>query len=89
MIKSLIVRNSIGEMSAENEQNEKLVKLGQRVKEIRTLKGLTLKDLSHSIGKDPQSIHRLEVGGVNPSYLYLTQLCEGLGINVWELLEGL
>lgn len=41
------------------------------------------------IGKDPQSIHRLEAGKINPSYVYLTEVCEGLGIEVSELLKGI
>ncbi len=70
-------------------QKEKLKVLGRRVKSSRNEKGLTLKELSHSIGKDPQSIHRLEVGEVNPSYLYLLELCKGLEIDISELLKDL
>ena len=60
--------------------------MGDRVKEVRTEKGLTLKELSFKIGKDPQSIHRLEVGGINPTYLYLLEVSEGLEIDITELL---
>ncbi|MFT3824863.1 MAG: helix-turn-helix transcriptional regulator [Chitinophagaceae bacterium] len=63
--------------------------LGLRVKALREAKELTLKSLAHAIGKDPQSIHRLEQGGVNPSYLYLLQICEGLEIDISELLKDL
>lgn len=70
-------------------QKQQLLALGERLKAIRNEKGMTLKDLAHEIGKDPQSIHRLEVGGVNPSYLYLCEVCVGLGIELKELVEGL
>lgn len=70
-------------------QKEKLKTLGKRVKDIRNKKELTLKELSHSIGKDPQSIHRLEVGEVNPSYIYLLDLCKGLEVDISDLLKGL
>ncbi len=50
-------------------------------------KGMTLKDLAHSIGKDPQSISRVELGLSNPTFIYLTEVCEGLGIEVSELLR--
>jgi putative transcriptional regulator len=67
----------------------KLERLGQHVKAVRLAKGMTLKGLSNSIGKDPQSIHRLEMGQVNPSYLYLMELSEGLGITMIELINDL
>lgn len=62
--------------------------LGKRVKQLREERGLSLKTLAHTIGKDPQSVHRLEQGGVNPGYLYLLDICEGLEIDIHELLEG-
>jgi transcriptional regulator with XRE-family HTH domain len=67
----------------------KLKALGQRVKALRLEKELSLKALAHAIGKDPQSVHRLEQGGVNPGYLYLLSICEGLEITITELLDGL
>jgi transcriptional regulator with XRE-family HTH domain len=70
-------------------QKEKLKKLGAKVKEVRNSKNLTLKDLSYKIGKDPQSIHRLEVGGINPTYLYLQEVCKGLEIELTDLISDL
>ena len=72
----------------DNSQKKLLYKLGLRVKECRNNKGLTLRELAYSIGKDPQSIHRLEVGGVNPSFIYLSEICKGLVLDLKELLEG-
>ena len=72
-----------------NLQREKLKVLGERVKALRNSKGLTLKQLSYAIGKDPQSIHRLEVGEVNPSYLYLLDICKGLDIELSELMTSI
>ena len=76
-------------MSISKTQKEKLKNLGKRVASFRKEKGFTLKELSYSIGKDPQSIHRLEMGDVNPSYLYLLELCKGLEIDISELLKDL
>lgn len=70
-------------------QQQQLKTLGERVKALRKERSLTLKDLAHAIGKDPQSIHRLEMGGINPSYLYLLDICVGLDISITELLTGL
>jgi putative transcriptional regulator len=68
-------------------QKQKLKTLGKRIKSLREERGLTLKELAYSIGKDPQSIHRLEMGDVNPSYLYLIDVCVGLEISVSDLLD--
>ncbi len=73
-----------------NKQQEKLLKkLGLRVKSIRTEKGLTLEQVAFKIGKDRQSIHKLEKGNFNPSYLYLIEVCRGLDINIDELLKDI
>jgi len=73
-------------MAMTEKQQEILKELGQRIKDIRAEKGLTLKEVAHRIDKDPQSIHRLEMGGVNPSYLYLLDICKGLEIDIKDLL---
>jgi transcriptional regulator with XRE-family HTH domain len=70
-------------------QQKKLKALGQRVRALRKGKNLTLKQLGHASDKDYQSIQRLEQGDTNPSYLYLLQICEGLEIEITELLKGL
>ena len=70
-------------------QKSQLKALGLRVKSIRKEKNLTLQELAYSIGKDHQSIHRLEVGGINPTYLYLLDICKGLDINIDVLLKDL
>lgn len=73
-----------------NKQQEKqLKKLAARIKEVRESKGLTLQEVAHAIGKDRQSIHRLEKGEFNPSYIYLSEVCKGLGIELSELVQGL
>lgn len=76
-------------MPYDKAQQKKLNSLGKRVQEIRSEKGLTLKELAHAIGKDPQSINRLEMGKINPSYLYLQEVCVGLDIDITELLADL
>lgn len=64
-----------------------LVKLGVHIKQIRLSKGLTQKELAHSLNKDQQSIQRLESGNVNPSYIYLLSIAKGLDISVSQLIE--
>lgn len=74
-------------MAISKAQKNKLNTLGSRLKEIRNLKGLTLKELGYKIDKDPQSISRVELGDINPTYLYLVEVCEGLEIELKELFD--
>lgn len=55
---------------------------------IREEKNLTRKEVAHTIDKEPQSIYRLETGGVNPSLLYLLDICRGLDVDITELLNN-
>ncbi|MDB5287339.1 MAG: hypothetical protein JWR05_2288 [Mucilaginibacter sp.] len=64
-------------------EKEVLLKnLGDRIREIREGKGITQKQLAHSIGKDQQSIQRLEAGKINPSIFYLHEVAKGLDVNM-------
>lgn len=71
----------------EADQQDILRTLGARVKYLREERGLTLKEMGYRIDKDPQSISRLETGKINPSYLYLLDICKGLDIEIAELLS--
>lgn len=72
-------------MSINKIQQKNLEKLGLKLKNIRIGKGLTLKELGYIIDKDPQSISRVEMGKINPTYLYLIDVCKGLGIDISDL----
>jgi putative transcriptional regulator len=64
-------------------QKEVLLKnLGDRIREIREGKGITQKQLAHAIGKDQQSIQRLEAGKINPSIFYLYEVAKGLDVRI-------
>jgi putative transcriptional regulator len=60
--------------------------LGVRIRIIRKDKGITQVQLAHAIGKDQQSIQRLEKGNINPSYVYLQDIANGLNVSLLELL---
>jgi putative transcriptional regulator len=66
-----------------------LKKLGEHIREIRKEKGITQVQLAHSVGKDQQSIQRLEMGNMNPTYYYLHEIAAGLGTTVPDLLNFL
>jgi transcriptional regulator with XRE-family HTH domain len=72
----------------EIDKDIELINLGKRVKEIRLSKNLTQFDLAVRVNKDQQSIHRLDVGKINPSYIYLLEVCQGLDIPVTEILNN-
>lgn len=68
------------------EDKEELRRLGARIREIRQSKQLSQEAVGRAIGKDRQSIHKLEKGEFNPSYIYLMKLASGLGVSISELL---
>jgi putative transcriptional regulator len=69
------------------ELNDKLVKLGLRIKQLRLERSLSQTDLAFKIGKDQPSINRLEKGKINPSVLYLLEISIGLEIPLSQILE--
>jgi len=66
-----------------------LKRLGARIREIRMEKGITQKDLANSIGKDQQSIQRLEAGNMNPTIFYLREIAVGLRIDLKDIVGTL
>jgi transcriptional regulator with XRE-family HTH domain len=66
-----------------------LKKLGDRIRTIRNANGLSQGQLAIAIGKDQQSIQRLEAGKINPSLYYLQEIAIGLKTPVSNLVEGL
>ena len=67
------------------DKSEKLMALGERVRKIRVSKGLTQTELANIIGKDHPSINKLENGKVNPSYIFLSEVADGLGVDLKDL----
>ena len=70
-------------------KEELLKKIGEQIRVIRIGKGLTQKQLAHLIGKDQQSIQRLEAGNSNPSYIYLCENANGLNVSLLDILNSL
>ena len=66
------------------DKQDKLIQLGLKVKSIRVSKGFTQTELANIIGKDHPSINRLEKGKINPSYIFLLEVAEGLGVSIIE-----
>lgn len=69
------------------DKSEELIKLGNRIRELRKSRGLSQAKLGLLILKDQQSIHKVEAGEFNPSYLYLLEIAKGLEVTINELLD--
>ena len=69
-------------------EEEKILKqLGKRFRKARLEAGLTQAELAARIDKDQQSIQRFEKGRINPTYLYLLDVCKGLDLAISDLLK--
>jgi len=62
-------------------------KVGKRVVELRTKKGLNQSDLARSCGKDRQAIEKIENGKVNSTIYSLYTISKALGVDLYELLK--
>ncbi|MFH6963969.1 helix-turn-helix domain-containing protein [Flavobacterium plurextorum] len=69
------------------DKSEDLKRLGVRIRELRIARGLSQAKLGLLIFKDQQSIHKVEAGKFNPTYLYLLALSKGLEVSIKELLD--
>lgn len=64
------------------EKEQLLLRLGAKIKALRNEKKISQVQLAHLIGKDQQSIQRLEAGKINPSIYYLYEISLGLNISL-------
>ena len=69
------------------DKQKKLIELGLKVKSIRVSKSLTQTELANNIGKDHPSINRLEKGKINPSYIFLLEVANGLGVSIIDFFD--
>jgi transcriptional regulator with XRE-family HTH domain len=60
---------------------------GQKVRSIRLSKKLTQTELANIIGKDHPSINRLEKGKINPSFIFLLEVAEGLEVTISDFFD--
>lgn len=67
------------------EEQEYLIKLGNRLKQLRAEKGLTQSEC----GVDDRTIRRIENNKeiFNPSFLLLVEIAKGMGMSLKEFLN--
>lgn len=66
-------------------KDEKLKDIGKKIRDARLSKGFSQEKLAQLSGKDQPNIHRVENGRVNPSYIFLDDICRGLNITIKQL----
>lgn len=72
---------------ADMERKLFLKKVGKRIVEIRTQKGLSQAELARLCDKDPQALERVENGKINPTSYTLHLVALALGVSTKDLLN--
>jgi len=70
-------------------KEEFLDRLGENIRLLRQDRKMTQAELAYSIGKNQQSVQRVEKGDFNPSAHYLYELSAGLEVPIEKLFEGI
>ncbi len=68
-------------------KDELKYKIGQRIIELRTQKGLSQSDLARACVKDRQAIEKLENGKVNPTLYSLLEIANALEVPLKKLID--
>ena len=76
---TLVVMNNLRDQ-------ELLIEFGNKLKDLRTLKGLTLQQLAFEAEMEISQVHRVEKGKINPTLTTLNALAKGLGITLTDLI---
>ena len=65
--------------------NPLIFTIGQKIRDLRSEKGMTLGDLAEQINVSPSLISQLERGGVNPSISLLKLIADSFQISPFPL----
>jgi transcriptional regulator with XRE-family HTH domain len=76
---TLVVMNNLRDQDV-------LIEFGNKLKDLRTSKGLTLQQLAFEAEMEISQVHRVEKGKINPTLTTLNALAKGLGITLTELI---
>lgn len=68
--------------------NAFIITIGQKIRDLRTNKGMTLCDLAENINVSPSLISQLERGGVNLSISLLKSIADALEVPFFSLLDN-
>ena len=63
-----------------------LLLVGSKIREVRTLKGISIETLANTSAMDYSQLARMETGQVNFTISYLFRVAEALGVTPKDLL---
>jgi transcriptional regulator with XRE-family HTH domain len=69
------------------EDNEEAVRIGRRLRWLRSERGMTILELAAKAGVSSGNVSQIERGASNPSINTLHKLRAALGVNLWAFLE--
>ena len=81
------VEFAIPTLASQLETEEFLIKLGNKIREIREAKKLSQSDIARELFKDRQSIQRLETGKANITVKMLKEIADVLKIEVKDFFD--
>ena len=64
------------------------VKLGRRIRYLRTYRGITQEQLAHLAGMSRINLSRIENGRQEPGVCVMVRIAHALGIKLTELVQG-
>ena len=66
-------------------KEEFILKVGSRIRELRTQKGLTIEQLATEAGMETKQLQRIELGQINTSIFQIYRLSKALGVYLKEI----
>ncbi|MDB5284923.1 MAG: transcriptional regulator [Bacteroidota bacterium] len=75
-------------MDKSSAEKDLLVKLGERIREVRIIKKFSQMQLAALSNSEKSNISRLESGKLNPTIITLKRIADILRVSVFELLPS-
>lgn len=64
---------------------EQTERIAARIKELRSMRGLTVQELAYRCDMERSNLSRIEAGRTNPTLRTLCTLCNALGVELEDL----
>ena len=69
----------------ELDKKDFLIKVGQNIREIRKLNGITIEDLALSVGMEPRHLNKIELGQLSTSIYQVYKISLTLKVDIKEI----
>lgn len=80
--------SSAPRLDADSDDQLEAMRIGQRLRALRTERGMTILELAAKAGVSSGSISQIERGASNPSISTLQRIRAALGVTLWSFLES-